>query len=75
MKFPQVERDPLNGGIKGASAIAVYEFLAEEADFEGDTIKAAMFKAQIKNLRAVVPASVSDKYLSEAVQKYGMRNN
>jgi hypothetical protein len=45
MKFPQVERDPMTNGVKGKSAIAVYEFLAEEADFEGDTVRAGDFQS------------------------------
>jgi hypothetical protein len=73
MKFPQVERDPMTNGVKGKSAIAVYEFLAEEADFEGDTVRAAIFKAQAKRLQNILPESVSDKYVNEAISKWGAR--
>jgi len=73
MKFPHIEYDPVLGGINGESAIEVYKFLADEASFEGDKVKAALFHAKVKNLSSVVPASVSDRYIDEAIAKYGRK--
>jgi len=73
MKFPHIEYDHVSGGVSGESAIEVYKFLADEAAFDGDMVKAAMFRAKVKSLSSVVPASVSDQHINEAIKRYGRK--
>tara|TARA_R110000803_G_scaffold33099_4_gene72582 strand:- start:184 stop:417 length:234 start_codon:yes stop_codon:yes gene_type:complete len=74
-KFPHVEYDPVGGGVRGESAIEIYKFLADEAEFDGDVVKGALFKARAKQLSVVPPASVGDEDLKEAIAKWGKKSD
>ena len=72
-KFPEVEYDPVNGGVSGETAKQIYMFLADEADFNGDRMRAALYKANAESFEAVPRAAVTDKAITEAIAKWGRK--
>jgi len=72
-KFPTIEYDGVSGMVSGKSAEQVYRFLADEADMEGKTLEAALYRANADSLMNVPAAGVKDPRVNEAIAKWGRR--
>ena len=72
-KFPCVEYDSVSGLITGKTAEQVYRFLADEAEMEGETMKAAMHRARADSLMDHPTAGIKDQAIDEAIAKWGRK--
>ena len=73
-KIPYIERDPMNGGLRGECAYVWALFLANEADMRDDIVEYDKFKALAEQLapRAERPGVSSVFYgeLEDAIKRY-----
>lgn len=74
-KKPTVERDTVSGGLTYESASRWLMFMAEEADFAGDSGSAESYRQRAMAYMRFPNGSLHDKNLEKEIKKWRGKSN